>query len=49
MLKILVFIVNLLSFSYCTEYVINDTPGLGLQFDGIGAISGGGVSVYDSI
>lgn len=28
-------------------YPVDDTPGLGRVFDGIGAISGGGVSILD--
>ena len=29
----------------CKTYVLDDTPGLGRVFDGIGGISGGGVRV----
>ena len=34
------------SFSFCsTQYTLDDSKGLGKKFDGIGAISGGGVNV----
>ena len=30
---------------HCLEYSVDDTSGVGLQFDGIGGISGGGVRI----
>jgi hypothetical protein len=32
------------SASSCGAYIIDPSPGLGRQFDGIGGLSGGGVS-----
>src|SRR6218665_408174 len=34
-----------ISFAFSDDYVFDDSVGLGRHFDGVGAISGGGVSV----
>jgi len=40
-----VFVVLALSSDYsCAEYVVDDSVGLGRMFNGIGGLSGGGVS-----
>ena len=31
---------------HASNYVVDDSPGLGRTFDGVGAISGGGVSSF---
>ena len=39
LLAVLVVVVN------STDYVVDDSGGLGRMFDGIGGLSGGGVSI----
>lgn len=34
-----------ISLAFSDDYVFDDSAGLGRRFDGVGAISGGGVSV----
>lgn len=45
-MKIFVFLLLLPIISGQFNYEVDDTPGLGRQFDGIGGLSGGGVSMY---
>ena len=43
-LAVLVLLACVLGLSHPQTYIVDDTAGLGRRFDGIGGLSGGGVS-----